>query len=211
MYIYVKRIIDFLLSFFAFILLIPVFVLIIIAIKVDSKGPAFFTQKRVGIHKEYFTIYKFRTMRIDTPHDAPTHTLDNPELYITKVGSFLRKTSLDELPQLINIIKGDMAIVGPRPALWNQDDLVALRDKYNANDVLPGLTGWAQINGRDAVTLETKAELDGYYTANMNIKMDLKCIFMTLPSVVNRTDIVEGATQVKDVENEMENDEVTTV
>ncbi len=207
MYTYVKRIVDFLLSLFAFILLIPLFAIIIIAIKVDSKGPAFFTQKRVGVHKKYFTIYKFRTMRTDTPHDAPTHTLDNPELYITKVGNFLRKTSLDELPQLINIIKGDMAIVGPRPALWNQDDLVALRDKYNANGVLPGLTGWAQINGRDAVTLETKAELDGYYTANMNIKMDLKCIFMTLPSVVNRTDIVEGGTQVKDIEN----DEVTTV
>ena len=149
MYIVVKRIIDFILALIAFVMLSPIFLAIAIWIKVDSPGPVFFKQKRVGINKSFFDIYKFRTMRTDTPKDMPTHLLNDAESFITKSGAFLRKTSLDELPQLINIIKGEMTIIGPRPALWNQDDLVVERDKYQANDVLPGLTGWAQINGRD--------------------------------------------------------------
>ena len=136
------------------------YLLIVIAIKLDSPGPVIFKQKRVGIHKKHFEIYKFRTMRIDTPRDMPTHLLKNPEQYITKVGAFLRKTSLDEIPQLFNILKGDMAVVGPRPALWNQFDLIEERDKYGANDVRPGLTGWAQIHGRDELEIEEKARLD---------------------------------------------------
>ena len=162
-YRYIKRIIDILLSGLAIIILSPLLLILCIAIKLDSPGPIFFTQKRVGIHKTYFQIYKFRTMRTDTPKDMPTHMLANPEQYITKTGRFLRKTSLDELPQIFNIFKGDMSIVGPRPALWNQDDLVAERDKYGANDVTPGLTGWAQINGRDELEIPVKAKLDGEY------------------------------------------------
>ena len=158
-YRYIKRIIDILLSGLAIIILSPLLLILCIAIKLDSPGPIFFTQKRVGIHKTYFQIYKFRTMRTDTPKDMPTHMLANPEQYITKTGRFLRKTSLDELPQIFNIFKGDMSIVGPRPALWNQDDLVAERDKYGANDVTPGLTGWAQINGRDELEIPVKANL----------------------------------------------------
>ena len=145
----IKRIIDFVISLMGFIVLIPVFLILIICIKIDSKGPILFKQRRIGIHKSEFNILKFRTMRIDTPKDTPTHLLENPEQYITRVGKFLRKTSLDELPQIINIIKGEMSIVGPRPALWNQYDLIEERDKYGANDVPPGLTGWAQINGRE--------------------------------------------------------------
>lgn len=159
----IKRVIDFILSLTAIIILFPVLLILVIAIKVESRGPIFFKQKRVGIYKSHFMIYKFRTMRIDTPKDVPTHLLKNPDQYITKVGHFLRKTSLDELPQLINIVKGDMAIVGPRPALWNQYDLIAERDKYHANDILPGLTGWAQINGRDELEIPVKAKLDGEY------------------------------------------------
>lgn len=155
----IKRVIDFILSLTAIIILFPVLLILVIAIKAESRGPIFFKQKRVGIHKSHFMIYKFRTMRIDTPKDVPTHLLKNPDQYITKVGHFLRKTSLDELPQLINIVKGDMAIVGPRPALWNQYDLIAERDKYHANDILPGLTGWAQINGRDELEIPVKAKL----------------------------------------------------
>lgn len=166
-YRYIKRIIDILLSGLAIIILSPLLLILCIAIKLDSPGPIFFTQKRVGIHKTYFQIYKFRTMRTDTPKDMPTHMLANPEQYITKTGRFLRKTSLDELPQIFNIFKGDMSIVGPRPALWNQDDLVAERDKYGANDVTPGLTGWAQINGRDELEIPVKAKLDGEYVKNM--------------------------------------------
>lgn len=210
MYKFIKRVTDILISLILIILLLPIFLLIIIAIKLDSKGPVLFTQKRVGIHKTYFEIYKFRTMRVDTPHDAPTHTLENPEMYITKVGNFLRKTSLDELPQFINILKGDMSFVGPRPALWNQDDLVELRDKYGANDILPGLTGWAQINGRDAISLEIKAEYDGYYTKNLGVIMDLKCLALTVPSVIKRRGVVEGVYEEKS-NNENENKEVTTV
>ena len=160
-YMGVKRVIDILLSALALILLSWLFLILCIAIKIDSRGPILFKQKRVGIHKTHFMIYKFRTMRIDTPKDMPTHMLADPEQYITRVGKFLRKSSLDELPQIINILMGKMSIVGPRPALWNQYDLIEERDKYGANDVMPGLTGWAQINGRDELEIDVKAKLDG--------------------------------------------------
>lgn len=182
------------------IILSPVFLILIVAIKLDSKGPVLFKQKRVGIRKTHFHILKFRTMRIDTPKDTPTHLLQNPEQYITKVGKFLRKTSLDELPQIINILKGDMAIVGPRPALWNQYDLIAERDKYGANDVLPGLTGWAQINGRDELPIDVKAKLDGDYVMRLQkggfsgFAMDCKCFFGTILSVLKHDGVVEGGT-----------------
>lgn len=194
MYAVIKRIIDFILSLIAMILLSWLFVILIVLIKIDSKGPILFKQKRVGIHKKHFTIYKFRTMRTDTPKDMPTHMLKNPEQFITKVGKFLRKTSLDELPQLLNIIKGDMAIVGPRPALWNQYDLIEERDKYGANDVLPGLTGWAQINGRDELEIPVKAALDGEYIKKMGFIMDVRCIFGTVKSVLKHEGVVEGGT-----------------
>ncbi|MGX7075323.1 sugar transferase [Globicatella sanguinis] len=194
MYIAVKRIIDFMLALIAFVVLSPIFLAIAIWIKVDSPGPVFFKQKRVGINKSFFEIYKFRTMRTDTPKDMPTHLLSDAESFITKSGAFLRKTSLDELPQLINIIKGEMAIIGPRPALWNQDDLVAERDKYHANDVLPGLTGWAQINGRDELEIPIKAKLDGEYIENMSFVFDLKCFFGTIISVLKSDGIIEGRT-----------------
>ncbi|MSU02133.1 sugar transferase [Tissierella pigra] len=194
MYIKIKRIMDFILSFIGLIVLSPIFLILIIAIKLDSKGPIFFKQKRVGIHKTHFNILKFRTMRIDTPKDTPTHLLENPEQWITKVGNFLRKTSLDELPQIINILKGEMAIVGPRPALWNQYDLLDERDKYGANDILPGLTGWAQINGRDTIEIEDKARYDGYYTENIGLALDIKCFFGTITSVLKRDGVIEGGT-----------------
>lgn len=194
MYAACKRGIDFILSLLGLIILSPVFLILIIAIKCDSKGPILFRQKRVGIHKTYFQILKFRTMRIDTPKDMPTHLLQNPEQYITKVGKFLRKTSLDELPQIINILKGEMAIVGPRPALWNQYDLIEERDKYGANDVRPGLTGWAQINGRDELEIPVKAALDGEYVQKMGPAMDLKCFFGTFLSVLRSEGVVEGGT-----------------
>lgn len=194
MYRYIKRVLDFILAFIGLILLSPVFCVLIIWIKIDSKGPVLFKQKRVGIHKTYFKILKFRTMRIDTPKDTPTHLLKNPDEYITKTGRFLRKTSLDELPQIINILKGDMSVVGPRPALWNQYDLVAERDKYGANDVMPGLTGWAQINGRDELEIPVKAKLDGEYVKNLGILMDLKCFVGTIISVIKHDGVVEGGT-----------------
>ena len=197
MYIYIKRVFDFILSLIALIVLSPVFLVLIIVIKCDSKGPILFKQKRVGIHKKHFNILKFRTMRTDTPKDMPTHMLQNPEQYITKVGKFLRKSSLDELPQLFNIIRGDMAIVGPRPALWNQYDLIDERDKYGANDILPGLTGWAQINGRDELEIPVKASLDGQYVDKMSLAMDVKCIFGTVKSVLKSDSVVEGGTGVK--------------
>ena len=193
-YRYIKRIIDILLSGLAIIILSPLLLILCIAIKLDSPGPIFFTQKRVGIHKTYFQIYKFRTMRTDTPKDMPTHMLANPEQYITKIGRFLRKTSLDELPQIFNIFKGDMSIVGPRPALWNQDDLVAERDKYGANDVTPGLTGWAQINGRDELEIPVKAKLDGEYVKKYGFTMDVRCFFGTFLSVLRQDGVVEGGT-----------------
>lgn len=202
MYIYIKRMFDFILALIGLIILAPAFVAIIILIKFDSKGPILFKQKRVGKHVTYFNILKFRTMRIDTPKDIPTHLLNNPAEYITKVGQFLRKTSLDELPQIINILSGKMSIVGPRPALWNQYDLIAEREKYNANDILPGLTGWAQINGRDELPIEVKAKLDGEYAKNISFAFDVKCFFRTIVTVIKSEGIVEGAGMVPDKKNQ---------
>lgn len=189
-----KRLIDIFLSFFGIVFLSLPMLIIAIAIKVDSKGPVFFKQKRVGIHKKHFNILKFRTMHTDTPHDAPTHELNDPKRWITKVGGFLRKTSLDELPQLFNIFGGSMSVIGPRPALWNQDDLIAERDKYGANDVKPGLTGWAQINGRDELEIPLKAKLDGEYVEKMSFGFDCKCFFGTIKSVLKSDGVVEGGT-----------------
>lgn len=189
-----KRIIDILLSGMGVILLLPLFCVLIIWIKCDSRGPVLFRQKRVGIHKKHFYILKFRTMRIDTPKDVPTHLLTNPEQYITKAGRFLRTTSLDELPQIFNILKGDMSIIGPRPALWNQYDLIEERDKYGANDVMPGLTGWAQINGRDELEIPVKARLDGEYVKRMGFLFDLECFVGTILSVMKHDGVVEGGT-----------------
>lgn len=188
----IKRTFDFILSLTALIILSPLFLVIAVMIKEDSKGPVFFKQKRIGKNKKEFYILKFRTMRSDTPSDMPTHLFKNSEVYITKSGKFLRSTSLDELPQLINILKGEMSIIGPRPALWNQYDLIIERDKYGANDITPGLTGWAQINGRDQVTIEDKAYYDGEYVKNFGIIMDIRVFFMTIGFVVNRRGIVEG-------------------
>lgn len=189
-----KRIIDIALSFIGLILLSPLYLFLIIAIKLDSKGPILFKQKRVGINKSHFHILKFRTMRIDTPKDTPTHLLDNPDQYITRMGKFLRKTSLDELPQIWNIFIGQMSIIGPRPALWNQYDLIEERDKYGANNVKPGLTGWAQINGRDELPIDVKAELDGQYVNRMGFFFDIKCFIGTFVSVVKSDGVVEGGT-----------------
>lgn len=191
---FLKRVIDFILSLIGLIVLSPVFIILCIWIKLDSKGPIFFRQKRVGKNKKHFNILKFRTMYIDTPKDMPTHMLSNPDQYITKAGKFLRKTSLDELPQIINILKGEMAIIGPRPALWNQDDLIAQRDKYGANDIKPGLTGWAQINGRDELEIDVKAALDGEYVRRMSFPFDVKCFFGTITSVLKHEGVVEGGT-----------------
>jgi O-antigen biosynthesis protein WbqP len=189
-----KRIIDFLLSLIGIIVLSPVLLLLCLAIKIDSKGPIIFKQKRVGKNKTHFNIYKFRTMKIDTPKEMPTHLLEDPDFYITKVGKFLRKTSLDELPQLFNIIKGDMAVIGPRPALWNQYDLIEERDKYGANDIRPGLTGLAQISGRDELEIPIKAKLDGKYTDNISLILDIKYFFGTIASVFKSDGVVEGGT-----------------
>lgn len=195
-YMKMKNIIDRILGGIGLVVLSPVYLGIILAIKAEDgiKAPVFFSQKRIGIHKTYFQLYKFRSMKVDTPHDKPTHLLENPEQYITKVGHFLRKTSLDELPQLWNIVKGDMAVIGPRPALWNQDDLIAERDQYGANDVKPGLTGWAQINGRDELEIEYKAKLDGDYVRKMGPLMDIRCFFGTIFSVLRSDGVVEGGT-----------------
>ena len=189
-----KRLIDVVLSFLGIILLSWLFLIIAVLIKIDSKGPVFFKQKRVGIHKTYFYMLKFRSMRTDTPKNMPTHLLNNAESHITKVGKVLRKLSLDELPQMFNILKGDMSIIGPRPALWNQDDLIDERDKYGANDVKPGLTGWAQINGRDELPIDVKARLDGEYVSRMGFIFDLKCFFGTIISVLKSDGVVEGGT-----------------
>lgn len=196
MYKYIKRILDFSISLVALLLLLPIFLIIAIWIKINSKGPVFFKQKRVGRDRELFEIFKFRSMRIDTPADLPTHLLNDPEVFITSSGKFLRKTSLDELPQLINIVKGEMAIIGPRPALWNQYDLIEERDKYGANDVRPGLSGWAQINGRDELEIPVKAKLDGDYVKNMSLLFDIKCLFGTISSVLRSEGVVEGGTGV---------------
>ncbi|MCR8968941.1 sugar transferase [Facklamia sp. 7083-14-GEN3] len=203
MYLIFKRMLGFILSLVALIILSPLFLILVIAIKIDSPGPILFKQKRVGIHKSHFNILKFRTMYIDTPKDTPTHLLGNPDQYITKVGKFLRKTSLDELPQLINILKGDMAIIGPRPALWNQYDLIDERDKYGANDVPVGLSGWAQINGRDELEIPLKAKLDGEYVKNMGLIMDIRCMIGTVISVFKSDGVLEGGTgslRLKDVD-----------
>ena len=194
MYIIFKRAIDFFCALIGGIILLPVFLTLTIAIKIDSKGSVLFKQKRVGKNKQLFYIFKFRTMRIDTPKDRPTHLLDNPEQYITKVGNFLRKSSLDELPQIWNILKGDMSIIGPRPALWNQYDLISERDKYGANNLRPGLTGWAQINGRDELPIPIKAKYDGEYVDKLNFSFDCKCFFRTIISVIKHDGIVEGGT-----------------
>lgn len=197
MYQVVKRLLAILISGLAIIILSPVLLAVAIAIKCDSKGPVLFKQKRVGKDKQHFMIYKFRSMYVDAPADMPTHMLKDPTAMITKVGAFLRKTSLDELPQLFNIFKGEMAIVGPRPALWNQYDLIAERDKYNANSIRPGLTGWAQINGRDELEIDEKSRLDGYYVEHMSFLMDLKCFFGTFISVLKSDGVVEGGTGTK--------------
>lgn len=190
----IKRLIDILLSFIGLIVLLPVYLLLMIIIKIEDPGPALFKQDRIGIHKTHFDILKFRTMRVDTPKDVPTHLLKNPEQYITKIGKVLRKTSLDELPQIIQVFTGKMSIVGPRPALWNQFDLIEERDKYGANNIRPGLTGWAQINGRDELEIDVKARLDGEYVKKMSFTFDCKCFFGTIVSVLKSDGVVEGGT-----------------
>ena len=189
-----KRFLDIFLSFLGILVLSWLFLILFIVIKLDSRGPIFFKQKRVGKGKTHFGILKFRTMRIDTPRDMPTHMLENPEQYITRVGKFLRKTSLDELPQLFNIFVGHMSVIGPRPALWNQFDLIEERDRYGANDIRPGLTGWAQINGRDELPIDVKARFDGEYVENMSFLFDCKCFFGTIVSVLKHDGVVEGGT-----------------
>ena len=189
---YLKHIFDFLAAILGFIILSPLFLLLCLMIKLDSKGPVFFKQRRIGKDKTEFLILKFRSMKVDAPKDQPTHLLKDPEAYITRLGKFLRKTSLDELPQLINIIAGQMSIVGPRPALYNQYDLVAMRDEYGANDVRPGLTGWAQVNGRDELPIDVKSRFDGEYIEKMSFLFDLKCIARTFKSVSTADGIVEG-------------------
>lgn len=195
---FIKRTIDVVLSACGLIVLSPVFVILAIAVIVDDPGPVLFAQKRIGKNKKgkisFFKLYKFRSMKMSTPHDMPTHLLENPEQYITRVGKVLRKTSLDELPQIFNIFKGDMSIIGPRPALWNQDDLYAERAKYGANDVVPGLTGWAQINGRDELEIPVKARLDGEYVRKMSFAFDVKCFVGTVFSVLRSDGVVEGGT-----------------
>ena len=192
-----KRLLAIVLSLLGLICLGWLLILLCIAIKIDSPGPVLFKQKRVGKGKSHFYILKFRTMRIDTPKDMPTHLLANPEQYITRVGKFLRKTSLDELPQLLNILKGDMAIIGPRPALWNQFDLIAERDRYGATDIRPGLTGWAQINGRDELEIDVKAKLDGEYVERLSFGFDVKCFLGTIAAVLRSDGVVEGGTGAK--------------
>lgn len=191
---FLKRVFDFVAATLGILVLAFPMIIIAIAIKIDSPGPVFFKQKRVGKNKKHFNIIKFRTMRTDTPHDAPTHELSDPKKWITKVGGFLRKTSLDELPQLFNIWLGQMAVIGPRPALWNQYDLIEERDKYGANNVRPGLTGWAQINGRDELEIDVKAKLDGEYIERMGLFFDIKCFFGTIFSVLKHDGVVEGGT-----------------
>ena len=204
-----KRLIDVILSFIGGIVLLPVFLIIAIAIVIDDPGPVFFKQKRVGKNKKLFWLHKFRSMKVKTP-DIPTHLLTNPEQYITRVGKFLRKTSLDELPQVYDILFNKMSIIGPRPALWNQDDLIAERDKYGANDVKPGLTGWAQINGRDELEIPVKAALDGEYVQKMSFGFDCKCFFGTIKSVLKSDGVVEGGTgEMKKQEEQKEEETVT--
>ena len=197
MYSTIKRGGDFILSCIGFIILLPLFLVLVVAIRLDSPGPALFRQKRIGIHKKHFYIWKFRTMSQDAPKDIPTHLQKDTEVQMTALGRFLRRTSLDELPQLINIIKGEMSIVGPRPALWNQYDLVEERDKYGVHNVKPGLTGWAQINGRDELDIHQKARLDGEYVKRMGLWMDVKCFFGTFLPVLRAEGVWEGETEKK--------------
>lgn len=189
-----KRLLDILLALSGLILASWLFLLIMLAIELDDPGPVFFSQKRVGIHKKHFQLYKFRSMKMSTPHDMPTHLLENPEQYITRVGRFLRRTSLDEIPQLWNILRGDMSVIGPRPALWNQYDLLAERDRYGANDIRPGLSGWAQICGRDELEIDEKARLDGEYVRCMSFAFDCRCFFGTAISALRGDGVVEGGT-----------------
>ena len=199
-----KRLIDLVLSALALVILAIPMLVFALLIKLDSKGPVLFWQKRVGIHKSHFNILKFRTMKVSTPKDMPTHLLENPQQYITRVGGFLRKTSLDELPQIFQIFTGDMSIIGPRPALWNQFDLIEERDRYGANDVRPGLTGWAQINGRDELPIDVKAKLDGEYIEKLSFLFDCKCFFGTIASVLKSEGVVEGGTGTLEKENKEE-------
>ena len=191
---YVKRVIDIVLSFGGLVVLSPVFAVLAIWIVIDDPGPVFFTQKRIGKDKQYFKLHKLRSMRMDTPHDKPTHMLENPEQYITKAGRFIRAHSLDELPQIWDIFIGNMSVIGPRPGLWNQDLLTAKRDKYGANDIKPGLTGWAQINGRDELEIPVKAKYDGEYAKNLGLKMDIKCFLGSLHVFGKDESVVEGGT-----------------
>ena len=197
----VKRLIDLVLSGLGILVLSPVYLILAAAIVIDDPGPVFFRQKRVGLHKSHFMIMKFRTMKMETPRDVPTHLLENPEQYITRMGKFLRKTSLDELPQLFQIFTGKMSIVGPRPALWNQFDLIELRDQVGANDLRPGLTGWAQINGRDELPLDVKARFDGEYVQRISFLFDCKCFLGTVLSVLKSDGVVEGGTGTLEKEN----------
>jgi O-antigen biosynthesis protein WbqP len=207
----IKRIIDIVFSSIGLIILCPVYLIIIVLIKIDSKGPILFKQKRIGKNKICFNILKFRTMYIDTPKDTPTHLLSNPDKYITRIGVILRKTSLDELPQIWNILVGEMSIIGPRPALWNQYDLISERDKYGANAITPGLTGWAQINGRDELPIEIKARLDGDYVRDMSLAMDIKCFFGTIISVLKRDGVVEGGTNTLQLSKEVSDNSIDTL
>ena len=203
---YIKRLIDLVLSACGIVALTPVWLILAIAIKIDDPGPIFFRQKRIAQdkngEKQFFQIYKYRSMKMCTPKDCPTHLLENPEQYITKVGGFLRKTSLDELPQIFNIFMGQMSIIGPRPALWNQDDLYEERAKYGANAVKPGLSGWAQINGRDELPIDVKARLDGEYVEKLSFAFDVKCFFGTITSVLKHEGVVEGGTGAIEKEKE---------
>lgn len=201
-YIVVKRILDIILSTIALIILLPFLIIFSVIIKFESKGPILFKQERIGKDKIHFKIYKFRTMRIETPKDTPTHKLKNADAYITKFGKFMRKTSIDELPQIINILKGEMSIIGPRPALWNQKDLIEEREKYNANSIKPGLTGWAQVNGRDELEIPYKAKLDGEYVEKMSLFFDIKVFFKTIVKVFKRDGVVEGEQEKKEEEKE---------
>ena len=191
---YIKRLIDIILSFFGLVILSPIYIGFVIAILIDDPGPIFFTQKRVGKNKQYFKLHKFRSMKMSTPHDVPTHMLENPEQYITRVGKFMRAHSIDELPQIWDIFLGNMSVIGPRPGLWNQDILTAERDKYGANDVKPGLTGWAQINGRDELEIPVKAKLDGDYVKKQSLMFDIKCFFGTFSKIGHDDSVVEGGT-----------------
>ncbi len=202
---YIKRLIDIILSACGITILIPVWIVVAVAIKIDDPGPVFFKQMRIGMDengkKKLFKIYKYRSMKMCTPKDTPTHLLENPEQYITKVGGFLRKTSLDELPQIFNIFLGQMSVIGPRPALWNQDDLYEERAKYGANAVKPGLSGWAQINGRDELPIDVKAKLDGEYVQKLSLGFDVKCFVGTITSVIKHEGVVEGGTGAMEKEN----------